>query len=156
MDTSTIKKLLINIPVKMCRNLNQNLINSILRELNYDISQHHLSILKLLDETQRANITEVVEHLNITKPQMTASTDKLVMLDYIVRENDVADRRKIYISLTKKGKEVVSAIDEHMNILADEALSELSDYEMEQLGQGLKILEKLCINCQDKNHETSI
>ena len=77
-------------------------------------------------------------------------------LDYINRENNKSDRRKIYLSLTKKGKKVVSTIDGHMDTLADEALSELSIAELGQLEQGLKILEKLCINCQKKNDEKSI
>lgn len=47
-------------------------------------------------------------------------------------------------------------IDQRIDILADEALSELSFSELRQLEQGLKILEKLCINCQDKGHGTSI
>ena len=156
MNTSKIKKLLINIPVKLCRNMNQNLINSILKELNYDISQHHLAILKVLYENKRTNITEVVEKLSITKPQMTASADKLIMLDYIIRENDESDRRKIFLSLTKKGEEIVATIDHKLEILVDEALSELSISELKQLEQGLLVLEKLCINCQEKNHGTSI
>ncbi|MEZ4909022.1 MAG: MarR family transcriptional regulator [Saprospiraceae bacterium] len=143
-------RLLLDIPVKMCRNMNQNIIISILKEMNFDISPHHLAILKVLYEKQRSNITEVVDELNITKPQMTASTDKLVLLNYISRENDSRDRRKIYLTLTGEGEEVVRRINIRMENYASEALQELSELELEQLEGGLKVLQKLCINCQEK------
>ena len=156
MDTAQLKKLLVNIPVKMCRNMDQKFINSILRELSYDLSKHHFAILKLLSETSSSNITEVVEILNITKPQMTASTDKLVELGYINRSNDASDRRKIYLSLTPQGKEVVSIINQKIDILTDEILADLNATELHQLEQGLMVLEKLCINCKEKTDEKSI
>ena len=156
MDNSNVKNLLINIPVKLCRNMNQRLIYSILRDLPYDLSQHHFAILKLLNEIESVNITEVVEKLSITRPQMTASADKLVKFNYINRENKYSDRRKLYLSLTKEGREVVEIIDQRISILTNEILAELSDSELKQLEQGLIVLEKLCINSKEKNDEASI
>jgi DNA-binding MarR family transcriptional regulator len=59
-------------------------------------------------------VTELMDLLRITKPQMTASVDKHLSLGYVERKNDSKDRRKIYLSLTKDGIEIVSKIN--MNI----------------------------------------
>lgn len=155
MDNSKVKKLLINIPVILCRNMNRKLISSILRDMPNDLSQHHFAILKLLKEKETLNITEVVEALSITKPQMTTSADKLIKIGYITRENKYSDRRKLFLSLTEEGREAVEQIDKRISVLADEILAELSVLELKQLEEGLILLEKLCINSL-KNDETTI
>ena len=144
MDTKEIKKLLIDIPTRICRSLSQKFISTILKDLPVSLSQHHLAILNLLDDNKSLIISEFVETLNITKPQMTASADKLVELGFISRKNDDKDRRKIFLTITKKGTEIISDINQNIDIEIDKNLAELSESELLKLSEGLKVLQKLC------------
>lgn len=148
MDNTEIKKLLIDIPIKMCRNMSQIFISSILRDLPVNLSQHHLAILNLLDENKSLVISDFVETLSIPKPQMTASADKLIELGYINRKNDDKDRRKIYLSITQKGTEIISNINQNIDTEIDKNLAKLPESELDKLGEGLKILKKLCEICK--------
>ena len=72
MDNTTLKKLLVEIPGKLCRNMNNDFIKSILKDLGIDFSPQHYMILKLLQESKQLYVTEFVDMLSITKPQMTS------------------------------------------------------------------------------------
>lgn len=133
-----------DVPVMLCRNMNQRFINSFLKDIKSDFSQHHFMIMKLLEENERLYVTEIVENLSITKSQMTASADKLIKLGYIERKNDEEDRRKIYLSITKSGIEMTNVIKNSINKKIKENLVNLSEEEQEELEKGLKILFKFC------------
>lgn len=151
MNNTELKKLLISIPVELCRNMNNELVKSILKELEIDFSQQHYVILRLLKERNELFITEFVEILGITKPQMTALIDKLILMGFVNRTNNKEDRRKIYVSLTPEGEEITSKINNTINNQIDNHLIKLTQKESEELEKGLLILQKLCLNCSSKN-----
>lgn len=131
----------------MCRSMNNKFIKSILKDLEINISHQHYTILKLLEENNKLYITEFVDILNITKPQMTSLLDKLISLGYIERTNDISDRRKIYISATKVGEVTTSKINKSIESEVNEHLINLTQKELETLKNGLLVLQKLCSNC---------
>lgn len=144
MSNQNIKNLLMDIPTKLCRNMNRRFVNNILNEIQRDLAHHHFMILKLLGENERLYVTEIVDALSITKPQMTASADKLIKLGYVTRINDDNDRRKVFLSITKKGIEITSKIKENMDIKIDKNLIKLTNEELEDFEKGLKLLYKFC------------
>jgi len=85
--------------------MSNEFVNTILKDLKINFTQHHFMILKLVGENKRLFVTEIVDILSITKSQMTALVDKLIRLGYISRTNDIDDRRKIYLSLSDEGGE---------------------------------------------------
>ena len=143
MDNTELKKLLIEIPIKLCRNMTNEFIKSILKDLKIDFSPQHYMVLKLLEENERLFITEFVDVLSITKPQMTSLIDKLIKMEYVNRVNDTEDRRKIYISITKEGRKIASKINKAMEKQIDNHLIKLTQKELEVLKNGLLILQKL-------------
>ncbi len=151
MNNVELKKLLMNIPNKLCRNMNNEFVKSILLDLEINISQQHYMILKLLEGDKHLYISEFVDTLSITKPQMTSLLDKLIELGYVNRTNDHDDRRRVYISITKEGKSITSKINDAINNQLDNRLIILSETELETLENGLIILQKLCLNCNEKN-----
>ena len=150
MNNKDLKNLLIDIPTKICRNLNNEFVKSIIKNLKVDFSHQHFAILKLLEGKKQLFITEFVDALGITKPQMTALIEKLIQLDYAYRTTDNNDRRKIYISATEKGKLVTAKINNAVDNHIDTFLHGLSQKELETLEGGLIILQKLCPNCYNK------
>ncbi len=152
MNNIELKKLLMNIPIKLCRNMNNEFVKSIFQDLKIDFSLQHYMILKLLEGGKHLFVTEFVEVLCITKPQMTSLIDKLIKIGYVNRTNDINDRRKIYISITKEGEAIASKINNAINSKIDTHLVKLPQEELITLEKGLLVLQKLCLNC-NKNQE---
>lgn len=148
MNNPELKKLLMDIPTKLCRNMNNEFVKSILKDLEINFSQQHYTILKLLKENKQLYVTEIVDILSITKPQMTSLIDKLIQMGYLNRTNDINDRRKIYISLTENGKAITAKINTAIDKQMDSYLTQLTQNEIDVLENGLLILKKLCINCK--------
>ena len=146
MNNTEIKRLLLDIPIKLCRNMNNEFIKSIVKDLKIDFSLQHYMILKLLDENKRLYITEFADILGITKSQMTALVDKLIKMDYVKRINDIDDRRKIYLAATKNGEIITSKINKSIDNQINNHLIRLTQKESETLKNGLLILQKLCSN----------
>ena len=153
MNNTEIKNLLLDIPIKLCRNMNNEFIKSILKDLKIDFSLQHYMILKLLEGNKHLYVTEFADKLGITKSQMTALVDKLIKMGYVSRINDIDDRRKIYLSVTKSGREITSEINHSINTQIDSQLIILTKEELEALKKGLLILQKLCFNCNNKNQD---
>ncbi|MDY0075840.1 MAG: MarR family transcriptional regulator [Bacteroidales bacterium] len=146
-NNTELKKLLLAVPIKLCRNMDHQFVKSILKDLQLNISQQHFMILKLLETHENLYISEFVEKLNITKPQMTSLLDKLIELDFISRTTDQNDRRKIVVTTTQSGKKLLATINKAIDIQLDNYLIELSQEELSALENGLKVLQKLCVNC---------
>ena len=153
MNNTEIKNLLLDIPIKLCRNMNNEFIKSILKDLKIDFSLQHYMIMKVLEGNKHLYVTEFVDRLGITKSQMTALVDKLIKMGYVSRINDINDRRKIYLSVTKSGREITSKINQSIDNQINNHLIRLTQEELEALEKGLLILQKLCFNCNNKNKE---
>ena len=140
----TMVDYLMDIPTKLCRNMSYRFISSCLKSVDPEISQHHFMILKLLQEEKQLYVTAIVEELSITKPQMTASADKLIQKGYIKRGEDTKDRRKIVLSITPKGEEISNAIRASIEVKIQNNLAQLTEDEQERLADGLGVLFKFC------------
>ncbi len=150
MSKADLKRLLMDIPIKLCRTMDHQFVKSILKDLEINFSQQHYTILNLLEEQEHLYLTEFVDILGITKSQMTALIDKLIKMGYVNRNNDINDRRKIYVSTTEEGKKITSQINTAINLKIDNHLSELSKKDSDVLENGLLILQELCKNCNNE------
>ncbi len=139
-----IEEMLMIIPTKMCRNMEQRFVNTILKDISKELARHHFMILKLLLDNKKLYVTEVVHSLGITKPQMTASVDKLIKLGFIEREADTKDRRKIFISITKDGSIITKKIVKRIKERFREDIKVLTKKDLDELERGLKVLNKFC------------
>ena len=147
MDNIALKKLLMEVPGKLCRNMNNEFIKSILKDLKIDFSPQHFMVLKLLEENRLLYVNEFVDLLSITKPQMTSLIDKLNEMGYVTRTNDINDRRRIYIALTKEGARGLQNINRVIDKQIDSRLANLKPNEIVDLENGLLMLQKFCFNC---------
>ena len=75
---------------------------------------------------------------------MTSSIDKLLKLGYVKRWPDTSDRRKIYVSITKNGKQITEKINTRIKERFHEDIKVLSQHELNELEKGLKVLNKFC------------
>jgi len=139
-----IEEMLMNIPTKMCRNMDHRFVNIILKSISKELAKHHFMILRMLMEKDKFYVTEIVQTLGITKSQMTASVDKLLLLGYVDRYADTHDRRKIFISITEEGKEITKKIYTLIKKRFTEDIQMLTKEELDDLEKGLKVLIKFC------------
>lgn len=74
-------------------------------------------------------MSEVASRMGVTLATLTKVVNKLVSKGYIERARDESDRRKVLLSLTKRGREVVRVHDMFHRRMIDEALGDLSEEE---------------------------
>ena len=153
MDHTEIKRMFIDIPTKLCRTMSLTIINGIITDFPDGFSKNHLIVIRLLDENGRMYITEIVDIVGITKPQMTATADKLIKMGLVTRENDNYDRRKIFLSLTPEGAQWVAKVNQNIDIIVDELLSDFTEKEIGELALGLKAFNKISTICISRYNE---
>ncbi|MDD2528306.1 MAG: MarR family transcriptional regulator [Lentimicrobiaceae bacterium] len=129
------------------------IINGIITDFPDGFSKNHLIVIRLLDENGRMYITEIVDIVGITKPQMTATADKLIKMGLVTRENDNYDRRKIFLSLTPEGAQWVAKVNQNIDIIVDELLSDFTEKEIGELVLGLKAFNKISTICISRYNE---
>ena len=94
------------------------------------IPQYH--IMYFLSDRRRATMSELAEHLLVSRAAVTGLVDKLVKTGFVKRKFSCEDRRIIMISLTEKGKIVISKIKKQFNSLLVSAFNKLSSEEKKQ------------------------
>jgi DNA-binding MarR family transcriptional regulator len=91
---------------------------------------------------------EIGQRLEIARAQMTKLIDRLVELDIVERVGDESDRRATNIALTPQG---ISLLEEHKQIIENavsEAMSALTDEELEELFGSLRKLRDILIKLE--------
>jgi len=131
---------LFSIPALIARASRRKLLKTALTSIDETITPLHFGIMRALSEVETMHVTAVGDTLQIPGPQMTRLVDRLVALGLVERRPDAADRRTINLALSEKGRMV---IEEHGAAIRDsvkEALSCLSDEELQELSASLRAL----------------
>ena len=89
------------------------------------------------------NVPRMQERLRISKPAVSYILNTLEKKNYIVREIDAKDRRKISISATPEGEEAASRSMEKCDQAWEELLREFGEDNMRQLVELLTSLNEL-------------
>ena len=85
--------------------------NNFGRQTQVPLPLNQFGVLCVLMDTQGLTITDISRQLNISKQQMTNIIDKLVSAGYVSKEPDPKDRRRLVITISRKGKKL---LEEHM------------------------------------------
>lgn len=99
------------------------------------ITEIHTIVAVGLHETNPMNV--VATRLGVTLATLTTAVNKLVEKGFIDRSRCEDDRRKVLISLTKRGKQVYRSHDLFHRKMIDEALAGLNDEEERVFAQAL-------------------
>ncbi len=70
-----------------------------------NINTIQVSILNLIYDHKRLNMTHLARRLGYTNQRLTQPVDDLVRRGYLVRSVDENNRRMVYVSLTPSGEE---------------------------------------------------
>lgn len=97
---------------------------------SYGLTETQMRTLMFIKRQGPRPMSSVVCYMNLEKGSMTAVVDRLIEKDLVRRERDKADRRRVIIDLTEKGRE-----------LASRAYADLNSHingRLDELGPGLK------------------
>lgn len=130
-ELSLAKKVLLNL------SFTRNLIGDKFLELlkPYDLSSEQYNVLRILrgQKGKPANMACIQERMIARTSNTTRLVDKLLIKELVTRKVCPDNRRKMEISITNKGLEVLAELDpiviEHENFLAQKLTME----ELEQL-----------------------
>lgn len=104
-----------------------------------DISNNDMHIIEAVS-LHGNNMSTIAAKLNITVGSLTTSMNSLVKKGYTRRERSEKDRRVVYIYLTDKGRRAYDHHAEFHRQMAEAAMSELSEEEIQILARSLKDL----------------
>ncbi|HJD12275.1 MAG TPA: MarR family transcriptional regulator [Candidatus Ruminococcus avistercoris] len=68
-----------------------------------DITNNDMHIIEAVGIGEPQNMSSIAKKMSVTMGTLTTSMNNLVKKDYVLRERSEADRRVVYIRLTKKG-----------------------------------------------------
>ena len=144
----SVVKDLLSIPPFIRRSIRRKVFKTAFGRIKEHISFPHFEIMRTLKEKGILHIAEIGERLQIPKPQMTHLIDRLVSLDIVVRQTDVADRRITNIALTDKGRAMIEEHDRLIKGSIRENLSCLTGEELQELSVSLRKLRDILSKLQ--------
>ncbi len=122
---------------KILKDEEETLKNQGLKELT--LNELHL-LVKIDDLSKQGQfeIKDLIDELNLTKGTVSTSINRLVNKNYIIKEHDVFDKRKIILKLKPKAQYAIKLHRDWHHLLVQKALNGLSQKESEVLLLALK------------------
>ena len=116
--------------------------------VEYNITANEVMILTFLkDDFDQDMATDIVNTLMISKSHVSLSVNNLEKAGYIVKKQDVNDKKKIHLVITEKAKPILDEIEEEQNKLYEVMFKGITDEEKEILKL---ILQKMCNNINEE------
>ena len=101
-------------------------------KLNLGINKTQTNILMFINENNEKSMSEISSMTGLEKSSFTRSVDYLVEHGFITRNPPENDRRKIKLSLTKKGIRAANLIKNDFDIYWDSLISDFSENEKKE------------------------
>jgi len=105
-----------------------------------DISMQQLRAIYLLRDEEIATVGRLAELFGIGLPGASILADRLVRAGYVERNEDPADRRRVQLTLTRAGVQLVTELQEGSHLLLRRWMSRLSPEDFAALSRGWRAL----------------
>ncbi len=105
-----------------------------------DISMQQLRALTVLRDEEVATVGRLAELFGIGLPAASILADRLVRAGYLERNEDPADRRRVLLTLTRAGIQLVTDLHEGSHLLLRRWMARLSPQDLAALAQGWRAL----------------
>jgi DNA-binding MarR family transcriptional regulator len=110
--------------------------------MNLSLTTAQLKSLFFIDNEGITNFTKLAAALGVTSSNVTGIVDRLVEQELVSRKENPEDRRVLLLSVTEKGKTLLSSLRESRVKQISEVLTHLSTEELSILARGLALLIK--------------
>lgn len=113
----------------------------------YGLTTPQMIVLKELLE---ANLTgsELARRISLSNATVTVIVDRMEKRGLVARQRDTSDRRKVYISITESGKELIAQAPSSLQESFVEQLGRLDDWERTLILSSLQRVATM-MNAQD-------
>ena len=101
--------------------------------------------LLFLNRNPGTSPSAVAEHLGLTRPTVTNMIDGMVANRLVARGDSSADRRRVTLSLTTRGQDLLEGAHEGTQARLGEILAGLSPEELEAVHRVMQLLHGLFI-----------
>ena len=105
-----------------------------------DISMQQLRAIYLLRDEEVATVGRLAELFGIAMPAASILADRLVRAGFVDRNDDPADRRRVLLTLTRAGIQLVTELQEGNHLLMRRWMSRMSPEDLAALTQGWRAL----------------
>ena len=141
----------INKNAEMLANLTFNLLARCQEKESRLAEKHNLleaefRCLRLMSSEENPNNKEIAEKMNLSPSRITRIMDGLVKKGYMVREIDNTDRRNMILSLSKKGKNLTTRLNNAFIEIHQEILNEIDEKQHDSLILAMGNLDKAIEN----------
>ena len=116
--------------------------------LKHNITANEVLILTFLkDDFDQDMATDIVNNLMISKSHVSLSVNNLEKEGYIVKRQDINDKKKVHLEITENAKPILDEIEKEQNRLYEVIFKGINDEEKEVLGL---VLQKICNNINEE------
>jgi len=111
-----------------------------------DLRVPELRTLAFLRHNAGSNLTDLAEYIGVSLPSMSKLIDNLTYRGLVSREPDVADRRRIRLSLTAAGETELTAARKAAKAAFIDKLTQLDHGDIDAVTRSLHLLRRLFVN----------
>ena len=111
-----------------------------------DISMQQLRAIYLLRDEEVATVGRLAELFGIAMPAASILADRLVRAGYVERNEDPTDRRRVLLTLTRAGVQLVTDLREGSHQHLRRWMSQLSPADLSALTRGWRALAEVASN----------
>ena len=105
-----------------------------------DISMQQLRAIYMLRDEEVATVGRLAELFGIGLPAASILADRLVRAGFVDRNDDPADRRRVLLTLTRAGIQLVTELQEGNHLLMRRWMSRMSPEDLAALTRGWRAL----------------
>ncbi|MEC4818559.1 MAG: MarR family transcriptional regulator, partial [Scytonema sp. PMC 1069.18] len=107
--------------------------------------------LAFLDRNPGVSLSDLAEHLGVTRATASATIERLVQRDYVARKDHPQERRRVVLNLTEAGTHHLQQARVHTRRYISDLLNYLSEEEVLQIEKGLGLLKQIFERTLDDN-----
>lgn len=96
--------------------------------------------LAFLDRNPGASLSDLAEHLGVTRATASANTERLVQRDFVHRCDDPKERRRVVLNLTEAGKVHLEECRGQTRSRISDLLNSLTEEQIVLIEEGLTLL----------------
>lgn len=104
----------------------------------------------------RASVSEIQNRLDFSKPAISQILGALESKGLVVRETDKADRRKVMVILTPRGREILASAKAHIHGLMEEAIRRFGEENSRKLIELINRLSDVTDEIMRENAEKAL
>jgi DNA-binding MarR family transcriptional regulator len=109
-----------------------------LRNRGIKLSMNEVHVLEAIQKTEEPTMTHLARRLRVTVGTLTTAMNRLVEKGYCTRYRLEDDKRKVFISLTKKAIEALKIHDQFHDEMIDATIKDMNLDQDDVLLQSLK------------------